>query len=108
VQVKILPDPNKRGWSVSELLADLPELDRLTNLQIRGLMTIPPANLEAEENLKVFQKTYELADKIRQQSWQNIQLQELSMGMSGDYPLAIQAGATMVRLGRILFGERQR
>jgi PLP dependent protein len=108
LQVKILPDPNKRGWSVSELLADLPELDRLTNLQIRGLMTIPPANLEAEENLKVFQKTYELADKIRQQSWQNIQLQELSMGMSGDYPLAIQAGATMVRLGRILFGERQR
>lgn len=107
LQVKILPDPNKHGWSVAELFTDLPKLDQLTNLEIRGLMTIPPADLAAKENLKVFQQTYELADKIKQQPWHNIQLQELSMGMSDDYALAIQAGATMVRLGRILFGERQ-
>jgi PLP dependent protein len=106
LQVKILPDPSKHGWSVTELLNDLPSLDRLTNLDIRGLMTIPPADLADAEVFKVFQQTDDLANKIQQQGWKNIHLQELSMGMSEDYPLAIQAGATMIRLGRILFGER--
>jgi PLP dependent protein len=108
LQVKILPDPSKHGWSVIELLNDLPSLDQLTNLDICGLMTIPPADLANAEIFKVFQQTADLANKIQQQAWKNIQIQELSMGMSEDYPLAIQAGATMIRLGRILFGERQR
>lgn len=108
LQVKILPDPNKAGWEIEQLLADLPELDQCKNLKIQGLMTIPPLGLSEPETLVVFQQTQELADKIKQQSWANIQMTQLSMGMSNDYRLALEAGATMIRLGTILFGERSR
>ena len=106
LQVKVVPDPDKYGWTVPELLADLPELDQCDAIQIQGLMTILPLGLSQQESLAVFERTRELAEKIRQQNWLNLQMHELSMGMSGDYPLAMQAGATMVRLGRIIFGER--
>lgn len=106
LQVKLLPDPNKYGWTVPELLADLAALDRCEKIQIKGLMTIPPLDLEDSEILTLFQNTRELAEKIQQQNWSRIQMQQLSMGMSDDYHLAVQAGATMIRLGRTLFGER--
>ncbi|AKG22254.1 YggS family pyridoxal phosphate-dependent enzyme [Calothrix sp. 336/3] len=106
LQVKILPDANKSGWSVTELLEDLPTLNLCKNLQIQGLMTIPPVGLRESEILDVFNQTSKLAESIQQQNWSNIQMPELSMGMSGDYKLAIQAGATMIRLGTILFGDR--
>ncbi|KAB8319460.1 YggS family pyridoxal phosphate-dependent enzyme [Tolypothrix campylonemoides VB511288] len=106
LQVKILSDPNKSGWSVPQLLADLSALNECKNLQIQGLMTIPPLGLNDSETLNVFNRTYELAKEIQEQNWSHIQMQHLSMGMSGDYKLAVQAGATMVRLGTILFGER--
>jgi hypothetical protein len=69
-------------------------------------MTIPPLGLNDSETLNVFNRTHELAKEIQEQNWSHIQMQHLSMGMSGDYKLAVQAGATMVRLGTILFGER--
>ncbi|MBE9049320.1 YggS family pyridoxal phosphate-dependent enzyme [Nostocales cyanobacterium LEGE 11386] len=106
LQVKILPDPHKSGWSVPELLADLPALNQCKNLQIQGLMTIPPVGLNNAEIINVFKNTHKLAKEIQEQNWSHIKMQELSMGMSGDYQLAVQAGATMVRLGTILFGER--
>ncbi|OKH12036.1 YggS family pyridoxal phosphate enzyme [Fischerella major NIES-592] len=106
LQVKILPDPNKSGWSVPQLLADLPTLNQYKNLQIQGLMTIPPLGLNDQEIMAVFNRTRELAQEIREQNWPYIQMHHLSMGMSGDYQLAVEAGATMVRLGTILFGER--
>ena len=106
LQVKILPDPNKSGWSVPELLADLPTLNQYKSLQIQGLMTIPPSGLNDSEILSVFNLNRQLAKKIQEQNWSHIKMQHLSMGMSGDYELAVQAGATMVRLGTILFGDR--
>ena len=106
LQVKILPDPHKSGWMIPELLADLEALNQCQNLQIQGLMTIPPLDLKDEEILSVFHRTYELAQTIQGQNWSNITMQQLSMGMSGDYLLAVAAGATMVRLGTILFGQR--
>ncbi|MEH1806542.1 YggS family pyridoxal phosphate-dependent enzyme [Nostoc sp.] len=106
LQVKILPDPNKSGWSVPELLADLPTLNQYKSLQIQGLMTIPPSRLNDSEILNVFNLNRELAKEIQEQNWSHIKMQHLSMGMSGDYELAVQAGATMVRLGTILFGDR--
>ncbi|AVH72430.1 YggS family pyridoxal phosphate-dependent enzyme [Nostoc sp. 'Lobaria pulmonaria (5183) cyanobiont'] len=106
LQVKILPDANKSGWSVPELLADLPTLNQYKNLQIQGLMTIPPSGLNDSEILSVFNLNRELAKEIQEQNWSQIKMQHLSMGMSGDYELAVQAGATMVRLGTILFGDR--
>jgi pyridoxal phosphate enzyme (YggS family) len=106
LQVKILFDPNKSGWSVPELLTDLPALNECKNLKIQGLMTIPPAGLDDPEIACVFNRTRELTEEIQKQNWSNIKMQHLSMGMSGDYKLAVQAGATMVRLGTILFGDR--
>jgi uncharacterized pyridoxal phosphate-containing UPF0001 family protein len=81
-------------------------LNQYKNLQIQGLMTIPPLGLNDQEIMAVFNRTRELAQEIREQNWPHIQMQHLSMGMSGDYQLAVEAGATMVRLGTILFGER--
>jgi pyridoxal phosphate enzyme (YggS family) len=106
LQVKMLPDPHKSGWSLAQILQELPELNQCENLRIKGLMTIPPLGLKDLEIFNVFQNTRELAQKIQQQNWSNIHIQELSMGMSSDYQLAIEAGATMIRLGTILFGER--
>lgn len=106
LQVKVAPDPNKYGWTPPALMADLSQLNQYDALQIQGLMTILPLGLSEQESLTVFKRTRELAVEIQQQQWSNLQMKELSMGMSGDYQLAVQAGATMVRLGRIIFGER--
>ncbi len=106
LQVKLLPDPNKSGWAIPDLLRDLPELDQCTTLQIQGLMTISPINLAPSQILDLFQKTADLAATIGSQGWQHLTMTELSMGMSEDYPLAIQANTTMIRLGQILFGKR--
>ncbi len=105
LQVKLLSDPNKSGWTVPELLTDLSKLNQCESLQIQGLMTIPPLGLNESEVLSVFDRTRELAAKIQQQNWSHIQMQQLSMGMSDDYQLAVRAGATMVRLGRTLFRD---
>lgn len=107
LQVKLAPDPDKFGWHGPELMADLAALNDCTALDIRGLMSILPLGLTDAEALSIFQQTRALAQTIQQQNWSNLKLQELSMGMSGDYLLAVQAGATMIRLGRILFGDRE-
>ena len=106
LQVKILPDPNKYGWTIPELKRDLPALNECRHLNIKGLMSIPPYDLDKATTLSVFGQTRDLAAEIKQQGWSQIHLEQLSMGMSEDYPLAIEAGATMIRLGRILFGDR--
>lgn len=107
LQVKLVPDPTKFGWVVPELIDALPALDQCVHLNIVGLMVIPPYGLSAADTLAIFTQARQLADQIRQQSWSHLQIQHLSMGMSDDYPLAIQAGATLIRLGRVLFGERR-
>ena len=106
LQVKVLSDPNKYGWEVSNLLLDLPQLSQYQNLDFQGLMTILPLGLSSTEVLDAFQKTQQLATTIAQKDYENLKIKELSMGMSGDYMQAIEAGATMIRLGRIIFGER--
>ena len=107
LQVKILPDPNKYGWSVTDLISDLAELNECQNLKIKGLMTIPPQGLDDLQTLSVFKNTQKLAQEINQRNFSNLKTQELSMGMSEDYNLAISSGATIVRLGRVLFGDRK-
>lgn len=103
LQVKILPDPNKFGWQIEQLMQELPALNDCTNLKIRGLMVIAPLGLNEIENLDFFHQARQLSEAIAQQNWSHISMEDLSMGMSGDYPLAVQAGATIVRLGQILF-----
>lgn len=104
LQTKLLPDPSKFGWTEKELWEDLPALAQCSHLRIQGLMTILPVGLEDKEILQTFLRLRELASKISQH--QLLTLPQLSMGMSQDYPLAIEAGATMIRLGSTIFGDR--
>jgi pyridoxal phosphate enzyme (YggS family) len=106
LQVKVLSDPNKYGWEIDNLLQDLELLNQSERLNIQGLMTILPWGLSSVEILKAFEKVAELSTTIRQKNYANLTMTELSMGMSGDYQLAIQAGASKIRLGRTIFGER--
>ncbi|NET53371.1 MAG: YggS family pyridoxal phosphate-dependent enzyme, partial [Merismopedia sp. SIO2A8] len=106
LQVKIVPDDNKSGWEPNTIFEDLDALTQLNHLTFAGLTTIPPFNQSDDQIYSVFVKAKELAAQIQRMKLANFHINELSMGMSGDYPIAIQAGATMVRIGRSLFGER--
>lgn len=106
LQVKLVPDPPKSGIEVAELEALLPQFDRLAHLKIRGLMTIPPQGASGDTVREVFAGAKALANTINQAGFSRLHVDQLSMGMSGDYGEAIAWGATMVRLGTILFGAR--
>ncbi len=108
LQVKLNPDPNKFGWTTQALIEQLSLLHALEHLSIQGLMTILPLNLFPPQQLTIFQEVKDLAQRLSQHPQTPLPITELSMGMSSDYALAIQAGATMIRPGRILFGERER
>ena len=101
LQVKLVDDPSKSGWSESELLDDLPKLKRLQNLNIVGLMSILPLGLDESQAYEVFSRVSALAERLRSLGWNNIQ--ELSMGMSADYAIAVKAGASIIRVGSQIF-----
>ena len=105
LQVKLRPDDTKSGWLPEDLLRSLPQLADLSALQIQGLMLIPPAQLSPAELKNCFVDAVQLAAKIRQQL-PSLPMLQLSMGMSNDYQLAIETGATIIRPGSILFGQR--
>jgi pyridoxal phosphate enzyme (YggS family) len=97
-QVKLLPDPSKTGFSAEALTQAWPHLRALAPLRPLGLMTIAPLGLEPPERLRLFRRCHDLAGAFG--------LPELSMGMSGDWPEAVEAGSTWLRLGSLLFGAR--
>ena len=106
LQVKVMSDPNKDGFEPDELLAALPDLDQLTQLKIRGLMVILPYGLSAVQAASGFAKAKALAEQIDHKGMINVRMDQLSMGMSGDFESAIASGSTMVRIGSGLFGQR--
>ena len=106
LQVKLREDPNKFGWTPEDLLSSLPQLESCKNIEIRGLMAILPAGLSEQEQFGAFTEAQSLAQKI-QQSANALSTTELSMGMSNDYQIAVEAGSTLIRPGRILFGDRR-
>ncbi|MGB3312440.1 MAG: YggS family pyridoxal phosphate-dependent enzyme [Nodosilinea sp.] len=106
LQVKLVPDPPKYGIDTAELGALLPQFDQLSHLKLRGLMTIPPQAASQETVQEVFTGAKALADTINQPGFGRLHIDQLSMGMSGDYQQAIACGSTMVRLGTVLFGPR--
>lgn len=108
LQVKQVEEKNKKGLSpdrVFELLDSLAE-EPPKYLKLVGLMTIPPPVEEAEENRPHFRSLAKLLEQIKERDYPFWSGSELSMGMSDDYLVAVEEGATMIRLGRILFGER--
>ena len=106
LQVKLMPDPNKDGFERDQLMASLAQLDQLSHIQIRGLMVILPYRLSKQQAKSGFDQARQLATEIANTGILNMQMDQLSMGMSGDFESAIAAGATMIRIGSGLFGQR--
>jgi pyridoxal phosphate enzyme (YggS family) len=106
LEVNVAGEASKFGYQPERLLAELNELNALPRLEIHGLMAIPPFSPVAEKSRPYFQRLREL--KTRAEAVLGAPLPELSMGMSGDFEIAIEEGATMVRVGTALFGERQK
>jgi PLP dependent protein len=106
LQVKLLDDPAKSGWTLLDLNRDLSALGSFRNLNIRGLMVIAPYGLSTAELTELFRSAQKLHHQLADSLLLGSGFTELSMGMSGDYGLAIANGSTIIRPGRILFGER--
>ncbi len=104
VQVKLSEEETKHGASEEALMAILGRIRELGNLRAEGLMTIPPFFEDPEKARPYFRKLRELRDEAESAGFG---LPELSMGMSGDFEAAIEEGATLVRIGAALFGERK-
>jgi hypothetical protein len=107
VQVNISAEDTKSGISTDEAPRLIAEISQLKNLAVKGLMTMPPYFYQPEKVQPFFADLRELRDQIKGQSLPNVSLDELSMGMTGDFEVAIKEGATLVRIGTAIFGERQ-
>lgn len=103
-EVNVAGESSKFGWSPDRLLTELAELNALTRLELHGLMTVAPYSTEPEKVRPVFRRLRELRDRCADQL--GAPLPVLSMGMSGDLEVAIEEGATIVRVGTALFGPR--
>ena len=104
LEVNAVGEASKFGFRPEQLLADLPRINALPRLEIHGLMTVPPWTLDPEKVRPVFGQMRELKERCEQLL--GAPLPDLSMGMTGDFDVAIEEGATMVRIGTALFGER--
>ena len=99
LEVNVSGEASKSGFSVAEVTPALEAISRLPRLEIKGLMTMAPLIADAEQVRPVFQQLRSLRDSTG--------LEHLSMGMTDDFEVAIEEGATMVRIGRAIFGERE-
>lgn len=106
LEVNVAEEESKFGFHPSELWELLNRLRQYKNLRIRGLMTVAPFTTNAENNREIFQKLKEISIDTKWNTLDNISMDILSMGMTGDYSVAIEEGATMVRVGTGLFGAR--
>jgi pyridoxal phosphate enzyme (YggS family) len=104
LEVNIAGESSKFGYKPEAVLRELGEMNRLGRLEVHGLMTIAPWTTDAEKVRPVFRKLRELKSECEQVL--GAPLEHLSMGMSGDFEVAIEEGATMVRIGTALFGPR--
>jgi pyridoxal phosphate enzyme (YggS family) len=107
VQVNISAEDTKSGVSTDEAPRLIAEISQLKNLAVKGLMTMPPYFYQPQKVQPFFAALRNLRDQINEQSLPYVSLDELSMGMTGDFEVAIKEGATLVRIGTAIFGERQ-
>lgn len=106
VEVNIANEESKFGISKEKVIDLVQAISRLTRVHIKGLMTIAPLVNNPEDNRLFFRGIKELSVDIELQNIDNVSMDVLSMGMTGDYEVAIEEGATMVRVGTGIFGER--
>ena len=106
LQVNIANEDTKFGVDKQDAVLLAEEVCHLNNIQIRGLMTVAPFVDNPDDNRQYFQELKQLAVDIKSKNMDNVFMEILSMGMTGDYMAAIEEGATMVRVGTGIFGER--
>ena len=106
IEVNIAEEESKFGIHKEETIQLVKEIAKLDHLQIKGLMTIAPYVEDPEENRLYFREIKQLSVDIDNQNIDNVSMNILSMGMTGDYMVAIEEGSTMVRVGTGIFGER--
>ena len=106
LEVNIAHEESKYGLLEEELFIFLKQLSCLSNLRVKGLMTVAPYTKNAEENRIIFRKMRQLSVDIANKNIDNVSMDFLSMGMTGDYEVAIEEGATHVRVGTGIFGSR--
>ena len=106
LEVNLAAEASKHGFAAESLPPIMEQLLSLGRLSIEGLMAIPPIAPEAENSRPYFVALRKLRDEL--ESKFDLRLPQLSMGMSGDYPVAVEEGATLVRVGTAIFGERHR
>jgi PLP dependent protein len=106
VEVNLGGEESKTGIDRNGVAGLLEEIAELSNLRIEGLMTVPPFRDDLEKVRPYFRELRELREELNEPRYLNVDLQELSMGMTHDYTVAIEEGATIVRIGTALFGPR--
>ena len=106
IEVNVAGEDTKFGVSVEEALPLIEKISVLPNIRVKGLMTIAPFVENPEENRSVFRRLKQLSVDIGDKIMNNVYMDILSMGMTNDYQVAVEEGATMVRVGTGIFGER--
>ena len=106
IEVNVANESTKFGLAKEETIALVKEIATLPNIIIKGLMTVAPYVDDPEENRQIFRSLKQLFIDINKENIDNVIMSELSMGMTNDYMVAIEEGATMVRVGTGIFGER--
>jgi len=106
IQVNLGEEETKSGATAEELLKLVSQVARLEHLRIKGLMTLPPWDDDPEMVRPYFRQLRTLAEQVEELGLPNVKMTELSMGMSHDFEVAIEEGATMVRIGTAIFGAR--
>ncbi|HEY6085997.1 MAG TPA: YggS family pyridoxal phosphate-dependent enzyme, partial [Nitrospira sp.] len=106
VEVNVGEEPTKAGFRPDRLEEIVPELGNLAHVRVRGLMTIPPQVDDSERVRPYFSCLRRLAERLSRYASPTVVMEELSMGMSHDYVVAIEEGATIVRVGSAIFGTR--
>lgn len=106
IEVNVAQEESKFGLKPEEVLSFIEQIASFPHIQIKGLMTIAPYVENAEENREIFRELKKLSVDIAAKNINNVTMSVLSMGMTGDYMVAVQEGATMVRVGTGIFGAR--
>ena len=106
VQVNVGDEASKSGIQAKNLQTLIKDISCLENLSVRGLMAMPPFFSDPEKARPFFLLLRKLRDQINNETIPNVSMDELSMGMSGDFEVAIEEGATLVRIGTAIFGKR--
>ena len=106
IEVNVAEEDSKFGLSLEEVTALAEEISKLSNVRVCGLMTVAPFVEDPEENREVFRSLKKLSVDIAAKNINNVTMSVLSMGMTNDYEVAVEEGATMVRVGTAIFGAR--